>query len=184
MNEINASDDTIKKKSFQKYDIDMNDDMNKKNKIAFKEIQKQLRRHTLQLTNVVMITISNANDYSLYSNFEFDIIIVDEAIKSLKVDTWNILKNYAKKSLLFIDDETQLRSIIINNSNQNEFVYSMQMSLFHRLKLLKHSAMLLTIQYRMINVIENMIFILFYDQKLQNEHETNIKSRFISQTIV
>jgi hypothetical protein len=102
----------------------------------------------------------------------------------LKVDTWNILKNYAKKSLLFIDDEIQLRSIIISNSNQNEFVYSMQMSLFHRLKLLKHSAMLLTIQYRMINVIENMIFILFYDQRLQNEHETDIKSRFISQTIV
>ncbi len=43
----------------------MNVDINKKNKIAFEEIRKQLRKHTLQLINVVIIMILNANDYSL-----------------------------------------------------------------------------------------------------------------------
>ncbi len=56
----------------------------------------------------------------------------------------------------------------------------MQMSLFHRLKLLRHSSMLLKPQYRMMNVIGNMISTLFYDQKLENDPETNIKSRLIS----
>jgi hypothetical protein len=79
-----------------------------------------------------------------------NIIIVNEIIKFLKVDIWNILNNYVKKFLLLIDDDAQLRSIILSDSNQNEFVYSMLMSLFHRLKLLKHSSMLLKIQYRML----------------------------------
>jgi superfamily I DNA and/or RNA helicase len=109
---------------------------------------------------------------------------VNEVTRSLKVDIWNILSNYVKKLLLLIDDDAQLRSIILNDSNQNEFVYSMLMSLFHRLKLLRHSSMLLKTQYRMLNVIENMISTLFYDQRLKNDHETNLISRFISQTII
>jgi hypothetical protein len=158
--------------------------MNKENRIVYEDVRKQLRKHTLQLTQVVIITISNADDYSFYSNFESNIIIVNEVIKFLKVDIWNILSNYAKKLLLLIDDDAQLRSIILSDSNQNEFVYSMLMSLFHRLKLLKHSSMLLKTQYRMLNVIENMISTFFYDQRLKNDHETNLILRFISQTII
>jgi hypothetical protein len=109
---------------------------------------------------------------------------VNEVIRSLKVDIWNILNNYAKKFLLLIDDDAQLHSIILNDSNQNEFVYSMLMSLFHRLKLLRHSSMLLKTQYRMLNVYENMISTFFYDQRLKNDHETDLISRFISQTII
>jgi superfamily I DNA and/or RNA helicase len=158
--------------------------MNKENKVVYEDVWKQLRKHTLQLAQIVIITISNADDYLFYSNFESNIIIVNEAIRFLKVDIWNILSNYVKKLLLLIDDDAQLRSIIFSDSNQNEFVYSMLMSLFHRLKLLRHSSMLLKIQYRMLNVIENMISTLFYDQRLKNDHETDLISRFISQTII
>jgi hypothetical protein len=158
--------------------------MNKENRIVYENARKQLRKHTLQLIQIVIITTSNVNDYSFYLNFESNIIIVKKVIKFLKIDIWNILSNYVKKSLLLIDDDAQLRSIIFNDSNQNEFIYSMLMSLFHRLKLLKHSSMLLKIQYQMLNVIENMISTFFYDQKLKNDHETNLISRFISQTII
>jgi hypothetical protein len=85
-NEINAIDKMSEKKSFQKYDIDTNDDMNKKNRIVYEDVRKQLRKHTLQLAQIVIITISNANDYSFYSDFESNIIIVNEIIKFLKVD--------------------------------------------------------------------------------------------------
>ncbi len=116
-NEINAIDKMSEKKSFQKYDIDTNDDMNKKNRIVYEDVRKQLRKHTLQLAQIVIITISNANDYSFYSDFESNIIIVNEIIKFLKVDIWNILNNYAKKFLLLIDDDAQLHSIILSDSN-------------------------------------------------------------------
>jgi hypothetical protein len=42
---------------------------------------------------------------------------VNEIIKFLKVDIWNILNNYAKKFLLLIDDDAQLHSIILSDSN-------------------------------------------------------------------
>jgi hypothetical protein len=85
-NEINAIDETSKKESLQRYDIDTSDDMNKENRIVYENAQKQLRKHTLQLAQIVIIMISNANDYSFYSNFESNIIIVNEVIKFLKVD--------------------------------------------------------------------------------------------------
>ncbi len=85
-NEVNAIDETSEKKSLQKYDIDTSDDMNKKNKIVYENVRKQLRKHTLQLTQIVIITILNANDYSFYLNFALNIIIVNEIIKFLKVD--------------------------------------------------------------------------------------------------
>jgi hypothetical protein len=85
-NEINAIDETNEKENLQKYDIDTNDDMNKKNRIAYENARKQLRKHTLQLTQIVIITILNADNYSFYSNFESSIIIVNEIIKFLKID--------------------------------------------------------------------------------------------------
>jgi hypothetical protein len=60
--------------------------MNKENWIVYKNVRKQLRKHTLQLTQIVIITILNANDYSFYSDFESNIIIVNEIIKFLKID--------------------------------------------------------------------------------------------------
>jgi hypothetical protein len=84
--EINAIDEMSEKENLQKYDIDMSDDMNKENKIVYENVRKQLRKHTLQLTQIVIITISNADDYSFYLNFESNIIIVNKVIKFLKVD--------------------------------------------------------------------------------------------------
>ncbi len=83
-NEVNAIDETNEKESLQRYDIDTSDDMNKKNRIVYENARKQLRKHTLQLAQIVIITISNANDYLIYSNFESNIIIVNEIIKFLK----------------------------------------------------------------------------------------------------
>jgi hypothetical protein len=47
-----------------------------------------------------------------------------------------VLINHVKKILILIDDETQLRFVVLNISNNNEFVYSMKMFFFSSIKII------------------------------------------------
>jgi superfamily I DNA and/or RNA helicase len=95
-----------------------------------------------------------------------------------------VLINYVKIFLILIDDEIQLRFVVLSISNNNEFVYLMKMFFFHRLELFHHLSIMLRVQYRMINIMKNMISNLFYDEKFVNDLETNISSRSFTQVIM
>jgi hypothetical protein len=126
----------------------------KKNRITWTEVRRRaLREYVFDLTHVVVTTAFNAEDHILYSTYNLNVIIRNETSRSLKADTWNLLGNYQKTTLIWFDDEEiQLRSVILHTLNDNDLAYSMKMSLFHRLKLLGHSSIMLHVQYGMINV--------------------------------
>jgi hypothetical protein len=67
----------------QKNDINMNE----KNKIVFDEARKQLREHCFVLTQIVIITIFNVENYALFFVYEFDFIIVNKTSRFLKINT-------------------------------------------------------------------------------------------------
>lgn len=93
------------------------------------------------------------------------------------------LYNYFKISLLWIDDEVQLRSVVINMPQKNDLICAMKMSLFHRFKILGHSSTLLRQQHRLIFIIDDMISKLFYDGKLVNGQNTVIEARPLWQVV-
>jgi hypothetical protein len=178
--------DTVRHDSFRVfYESQENDiDMDEEDRAAFGEARKQLREHCFALAQVVITTVSNAGDYALYSAYKPDLIIVDEASRSLEADTWNVLANYAKTPLILIGDEAQLRPVVLSTPDNNGFVYPMKMSLFHRLKLLRHPSVMLRVQYRMVDIMGSMISDLFYDGKLVNGPGTDIPSRPLTQAIM
>lgn len=151
---------------------------------SFGIARQALRKRTLELAHVVITTASNAGDHSLYSTFKPALIVVDEASRLLEADSWNLLGNYNKTPLIMIGDENQLRPVVASTSENNGFLYSMQVSLFHRLKLLGHPSVLLNVQYRMLDVIGNMVSDLFYARKLTNGSGTDLASRPVSQAIL
>ncbi len=81
--------DTIRHDSFRVfYESQKNDiDMNEKNRIAFDEARKQLREHCFALTQIVITTVFNVEDYALYFVYKLDLIIVNETSRFLKTDT-------------------------------------------------------------------------------------------------
>jgi hypothetical protein len=68
--------------------------------------------------------------------FLFQRIIIDEIIRAIESNVWNILKNYFKTFLVMIENEAQLRLIILNIHKNNDFKNSLKMSLFYKLKFL------------------------------------------------
>jgi hypothetical protein len=102
----------------------------------------------------------------------------------LEADTWNVLGNYAKTPLVLIGDEAQLRLVMLSTSDDNEFVYSMKLFLFHRLKLLRHSFVMLNVQYRMIDIMRTMISNLLYERNLVNDSDTDLSSRSLTQSMI
>ena len=61
-------------------------EMNQKNRKIFEKIRKQLKIHSLQFVQIVIITIWNAKNHFLYFVFELDFIIVDEIVRFFKID--------------------------------------------------------------------------------------------------
>ncbi len=83
-----------------------------------------------------------------------------------------------------IEDEAQLRSIILSIHKNNDFKSFLKMFLFYKLKFLNQSSMLFSVQYRMINVIDFMISKLFYANQVTNDERTFIIDRFLSRAII
>jgi hypothetical protein len=83
-----------------------------------------------------------------------------------------------------IEDEAQLRLIILNIHKNNDFKNFLKMSLFYKMKFLNQSSMLFSVQYRMINVIDFMISKLFYANQITNDERTFIVNRFLSRAII
>ena len=96
--------------------------------------QKALRDHTLKMTHVVITTTSNVVDHSLYFAFNPALIVLNKADRLLKADIWNLWRNYKKIPFIMIKYEnqiTQLRSMIISISENNDFLHSMKISRSH-----------------------------------------------------
>ena len=76
-----------------------------------------------------------------------------------------------------INDEKQLKSIILNNQKNNNFHVFIKFSFFRRFKIFDHSNVFFHIQYKMIQFFEIMIFKLFYEKKIINDFDINISNR-------
>ncbi len=146
--------------------------------------KKNLRKHIIRLINAIITILFNFENAILYFVFRFQFIVIDEVIRTVESNVWNILKNYFKTFLVMIEDEAQLRSIILSIHKNNDFKNSLKMFLFYRLKLLNQLSMFFSVQYRMINVIDFMISKLFYANQETNDERTFIVNRFLSRAII
>ncbi len=136
------------------------------------------------MINTIITILFNFENAILYFVFRFQFIVIDEVIRTVESNVWNILKNYLKTSFIMIKDQAQLRSIILSIHKNNDFKNSLKMFLFHKLKFLNQSSMFFNVQYRMINVIDFMISKLFYANQIMNDERTFIVDRFLSRAII
>lgn len=63
-----------------------NEMFDEKNRCKFENARKILRKYTLNIIHIVVITIFNNDDANLYENFQFELIIMNEIIRVLKFD--------------------------------------------------------------------------------------------------
>jgi hypothetical protein len=136
------------------------------------------------LINAIITILFNFENAVLYFVFYSQLIVIDEVTRTIESNVWNILKNYLKTFLVMIEDEAQLRSIILSIHKNNDFKSFLKMFLFYKLKFLNQSSMLFNVQYRMINVIDFMILKLFYANQITNDEQTFIVDRFLSRAII
>ncbi len=158
--------------------------LKKENKKTYDLTKKNLKKHIIRLINAIITILFNFENAALYFVFCFQFIVIDEIIRTIELNVWNILKNYFKTFLVMIENEAQLRLIILNIHKNNDFKNSLKMSLFYKLKFLNQSSMFFNVQYRMINVIDFMILKFFYANHVTNDERTFIVDRFLSRAII
>lgn len=122
------------------------------------KVTHNLRAHTLSLADVVVTTVSNSGDAALLGFYNPHLIVVDEANRVTELDMCNILGNYDPATLLLIGDEKQLPPVVQSKREENGVGNLLHLSLFRRLVILDHTCVLLRVQYRMVDVISDMIF--------------------------
>jgi hypothetical protein len=125
--------------------LSMNVSLEKKNRKTYNQTKKKLMKHTINLINVIVTTLSNSEETALYFAFRSQLIIIDEITRAVKLNVWNILRNYCKTSLIMIENEAQLHLVILSTKKNNKFVSSLRMSLFYRFKFLRQFSMLLNV---------------------------------------
>jgi hypothetical protein len=158
--------------------------LKKENKKTYDLIKKNLRKHIIKLIDAIITILFNSENAILYFVFRFQLIIIDEVIRTIEFNVWNILENYFRTFLIMIENEAQLRSIILSIHKNNDFKNSLKMSLFYKLKFLNQSSMLFSVQYRMIDVIDSMISKLFYANRVTNDKRTFVVDRSLSRAII
>ena len=119
--------------------------LNQREKRQIIQVQNELRENILQIVHVMIITMINVEDFKLYSIFNSNLIIVNEIVRFLKTNIWNFFVNYRNFFIILVENEQQLRLVVQETFKNNVFVYFMNMSLFHRLKLLNHFSIMLRI---------------------------------------
>jgi hypothetical protein len=158
--------------------------LKKENKKTYDLTKKNLKKHIIRLINAIITTLFNFENAILHFVFRSQFIVIDEVIRAVESNVWNILKNYFKTFLVMIEDEAQLRLIILSIHKNNDFKNFLKMSLFYKLKFLNQSSIFFNVQYRMINVIDFMISKLFYANQIMNDESTFIVDRFLSRAII
>ena len=151
---------------------------------AYGEARRVLREHTLSLANVVVTTLSNTGDASIYTSFIPQLIVMDEATRAVELDVWNILGNYPKTNTVMIGDENQLLPVVQSTVDNNGFGRQLRLSLFQRLKRLGHPSVQFDIQYRMVAPIATMVSKWFYSGQLHNGEGIELSARPLSQTLM
>ena len=146
--------------------------------------KNQLRKHTISLANIIIMTVSNCGNAPLYSAFWPKLVIVDKATQAPKPDMWNILGHYPNISLVMVGDEAQLSSAVLSDKKTNGFWRPLRLSFFQQLKVLGQPSVLLNEQYRMVESIGTMVSKLFYSNLLSNALLTAIQSRPRLQRII
>ncbi len=162
----------------------MNVFLKEENKKTYHLTKKNLKKHIIRLINAIITILFNFENAVLYFVFRSQLIVIDEVIRAVESNVWNILKNYFKTFLVMIKNEAQLRLIILNIHKNNDFKNSLKMFLFYKLKFLNQSSMFFSVQYRMINVIDFMISKLFYANQVTNNERTFIVDRSLSRAII
>ena len=147
--------------------------------------RRELFNDTVSRANMVVTTLSNTGDYTLWEHFLPNVIILDEASRALEPDVWNILGNYnAAASFLVIGDDSQLQPVVMSGqkkraskSGDNSFSRQLKLSYFARCKHLGRPSVLSNVQYRMMEPIGTMMSNLFYSGSLRNAIGTEIAAR-------
>ena len=150
---------------------------------AFNRVHQKLRKHTLEVADMVITTISIAGSANFHSAFNSKLIVVDETIRAIEPDIWNLLEHYVRVLLIMIGDAKQFRPTVVNTHQNKGFVKNLQVSYFERLKLPGHPSVMLTEQYRMVEPIGAMISTLFHEDKLMNGEGTAVADRQISSNL-
>ena len=115
--------------------------LNFKNRVSFKWVRHRLVYHILSLINIVLCTFAIAKKTTLFRFFRSILIVCEKCSRVTEMNIVIILSNYFKVSLILIDDDAQLRSVV-KSVEENDFIKQLIMFLFERLRSVKQFLMM------------------------------------------
>ncbi|THV05327.1 hypothetical protein K435DRAFT_774010 [Dendrothele bispora CBS 962.96] len=147
--------------------IDRLKDKQKSDSRTLDAIRRKARMEVLQEADVICSTLSGAG-HEVLKNFEFEMVIVDEAAQSIELSSLIPLKFPCKRCIM-VGDPQQLPPTVLS---QEACKYLYNQSLFVRLQKQRPDAVhLLSIQYRMHPDISQLPSQVFYNDRLKDGPE-------------
>ncbi|KZS90457.1 hypothetical protein SISNIDRAFT_180023 [Sistotremastrum niveocremeum HHB9708] len=154
----------MKKRMALSTQFDKLKDKQKSDHRALDANRRRARIEVLSDADVICSTLSGAG-HEILEQFDFEMIIIDEAAQSIELSSLIPLK-YRCKRCVMVGDPKQLPPTVIS-PKASEFLYNQ--SLFVRLEQQTPDAVhLLSIQYRMHPDISRLPSTLFYDGRLED----------------
>ncbi|KAL8279185.1 hypothetical protein RQP46_008441 [Phenoliferia psychrophenolica] len=174
--ELVAELKVVKSRIFQiSQQLDSEKDKAQQTKRAMDAQQRKVRMKILSEADVICATLSGAgHDYMSQLPFDFETVIIDEAAQSIELSSLIPLK-YGCKRCILVGDPLQLPPTVISRSAGRA---GYDRSLFVRMMSRGPNAVhLLSIQYRMHSHISAFPSAAFYDRRLIDGPEMDVKTR-------
>ncbi|KZT73806.1 hypothetical protein DAEQUDRAFT_355275 [Daedalea quercina L-15889] len=172
-----ALEEDIKKLNKEKnaltHQIDKLRDQQKSDSRTMDATRRRFRTEVLQEADVVCSTLSGSA-YEYLEQFDFELIVIDEAAQAIELSSLIPLK-YNCKHCVMVGDPQQLPPTV---KSQEACSFGYDQSLFVRLQRQRPDAVhLLSIQYRMHPDISQVPSRLFYNGRLQDGPDMAVKTR-------
>ncbi|KAF9534475.1 SEN1 N terminal-domain-containing protein [Crepidotus variabilis] len=153
--------------------LDQLKDKQKSDTRSLDTLRRNTRREILSNADVICGTLAGSG-HDAVANFEFDMVIIDEAAQAIELSSLIPLKYGCMKCVL-VGDPQQLPPTVISQ-DASRFGYNQ--SLFVRLQRSRKDAVqLLSIQYRMHPEISRLPSQVFYNGRLQDGPEMAMKTK-------
>ncbi|OAX77220.1 hypothetical protein ACJ72_08484 [Emergomyces africanus] len=120
----------------------------------------QLHQHVLFSVNIIFTTLSQITLSFFYNHINPDIVIVDEAAKSIEPELWFIMAHFNSRAYVLVGDVIQSHPNLLFKSQIN--------FLLLHLVLAGADMCTLQIQYRMHPFISKLISDVFYNDQLRD----------------
>ena len=144
---------------------------------AFTKQTTRYQQEVLRQAKVVVTTLTNSGTKSLKRNFDYRVVVIDEAGQASEPESLApVVRNFERRiSQILVGDVMQLKPTVIS-AGHNEFAGQLGTSLFARLLDRGHHVNHLKTQYRMVPEISLLPNYYTYDAGLEDAPQTDIRS--------